>query len=268
MSSKTLPFPWYGGKYTHLSFIVDNLPQTERYIEPFGGSAVVLINKEPSPIETYNDIDGEVVNFFRVLQTDEEEFIRRLRYTPHSRGFYDEICESEPKDDIDRALFFLVRTAQSFGGIKGGGWGSSIGTSRRGKPQRTQAWQTRVENVEETAERLMDVQIECLPATELIERHDHEDATFYCDPPYPPSARGSTGQYRYEMGEDEHRDLASVVRNVDGFVAVSGYLCELMDELYDGWYVLSEGEKRLAGEGDLTREEVLYTNYDPSIVAE
>jgi len=266
--ARTVPFPWYGGKYNHLPWLLDNLPQTNQYIEPFGGSAVVLINKEPSPIETYNDLDGEVVHFFETIQKNRGELLERLSCTPHSREVFQKACEAEPDDGVERALYFLIRTAQAFDGVQGGSWASSITVERRDMPQRTAAWDSRRGQVRRTAERLMNVQIENRPAVDVISRHDHEDALIYCDPPYPPEARESTGQYNYEMAADEHEELAAVLRDCTSKVAVSGYQCDLLDSLYDGWHLTDGETKTLAGEGTGERTEVLYTSYDPETVGD
>ena len=82
---KLIAFGWYGGKFSHLHWLLPLLPKTWHYCEPFGGSAAVLLNREPSPVETYNDIDGEVVNFFRVLRDKKDELIEAIGLTPFSR---------------------------------------------------------------------------------------------------------------------------------------------------------------------------------------
>jgi len=84
-TKKVIAFGWYGGKYSHLNWLLPLLPKTTHYCEPFAGSAAVLINREPSPVETYNDIDGEVVNFFRVLREQKEALIEVIGLTPFAR---------------------------------------------------------------------------------------------------------------------------------------------------------------------------------------
>src|ERR1700689_478651 len=83
--AKVIPFGWYGGKYSHLDWLLPLLPTAHHYCEPFAGSAAVLLTREPAPVETYNDIDGEVVNFFRVLRDDPEGLARLIALTPFSR---------------------------------------------------------------------------------------------------------------------------------------------------------------------------------------
>jgi len=258
----TTPFPWYGSKYTQVNWLLDLFPETERYVEPFGGSGVVLINKEPTGVETFNDVNSELINFFDVIRNNPEEFEQRLILTPHSREMYTRAVDKEPEDDMTRALYFLIRTAQSFGGMSGRGWGRSIGNIRRNMGARTSAWQHRTEQINKVAERMRRVQIENTDAIELIEDHDHSRCLFYCDPPYPEESRNTTGQYEYEYTNEQHRELFNTVDNCDAYVVVSGYSCDIMDNLYDEWYCYSEGEKTLAGKGTGKREEVVWTNYD------
>src|ERR1700680_3894020 len=82
---KLILFGWYGGKFSHLGWLLPLLPECYHYCEPFAGSAAVLLNREPSPVETYNDVDGEVVNFFKVLRDEREALIQAIAFTPFSR---------------------------------------------------------------------------------------------------------------------------------------------------------------------------------------
>ena len=99
---------------------------------------------------------------------------------------------------------------------------------------------------------------------EVIERHDDEDALFYCDPPYPHEVRGDTNSYGHEMTDEEHRELAEKLRKCDGKVAVSGYKCELYRELFEehGWNRIDADEKTMHTTKD-TRQESLWINYEP-----
>jgi len=262
---KVLPFPWYGGKYSYTSFVYENLADTHRYVEPFCGSSVVLINKPQAPVETINDLNSNVVNFFEVLQTDKEELIERLKYTPYSREVFEKAKKQEYTDNIQQAIYFLVRTTQSYS-CNGRSWAKSTKVARRGKSQKVSLWQKRREYVEQTAERIAEVQIENKDAKYVCETYDTDETTFYCDPPYPPDCRKEKSVYDYEMGEDEHRELADVLTNLDGYVALSSYESELLNELYDGWNIIYDREKELAGKNTGSRTEVLYTNYDPEEV--
>lgn len=132
---RLIAFGWYGGKYSHLDWLLPLLPRTHHYCEPFGGSAAVLLNREPSPVETYNDLDGEVVNFFRVLREQTEELVKAIALTPFSREEF-ELAVSPPDEnisDLERARRFYVRARQARTGLAQtatlGRWANCINTS-------------------------------------------------------------------------------------------------------------------------------------------
>ena len=269
--SKTLPFRWYGGKYSHLDFILPQLPETHQYVEPFGGSAAVLINREPSPVETYNDIDGDVVNFFEVLRESRDELLENIALTPFSREELAHAVERKRDDklsDIERARLFFVRAGQTRSGLAQeatpGRWAYCKSTSRRGMSGAVSRWHGRLEQLYDVADRLRRVQIENKPAIEVIERHDDEETLFYCDPPYPHGTRGDTNSYGHELTDDEHRELGAVLRECGGQVAVSGYGCDLYEELFEdhGWHRVDDEEKTMHTTKD-TRRESLWLNYEP-----
>ena len=269
---KALPFRWYGGKYSHLDFILPQLPKTHQYIEPFGGSAAVLINREPSPVETYNDIDGDVVTFFKVLRENRDELLEKIALTPFSREELAKAVEKKDDDDlsdIEQARLFFVRAGQTRSGLAQeatpGRWAYCKSTSRRDMSGAVSRWHGRLEQLYDVADRLRRVQIENKNATEVIERHDDEAALFYCDPPYPHETRGDTNSYGHEMTDDQHRELAEVLRSCEGKVAVSGYQCDLYEaifEEYDGWTRIDADEKTMHTTKD-KRQESLWVNYDP-----
>src|SRR3990172_11936222 len=116
---RLIAFGWYGGKFSHLNWLLPLLPDCHHYCEPFGGSAAVLLNREPSPVETYNDIDGEVVNFFRVLREEKDQLVETIGLTPFSREeFYRAISTNdEVLSDVERARRFFVRARQARTGL-------------------------------------------------------------------------------------------------------------------------------------------------------
>ncbi len=118
--AKKIAFGWYGGKYSHLEWLLPLLPKATHYCEPFGGSSAVLLNREPSPVETYNDIDGEVVNFFRVLRDRKDELIQAIGLTPFAREeFRVAIAEEEEGlSSLERARRFAATMYDSTGGIE------------------------------------------------------------------------------------------------------------------------------------------------------
>jgi DNA adenine methylase len=268
MGSKKIAFGWYGGKYSHLDWLLPLLPPAHHYCEPFGGSAAVLINRLPSPVETYNDIDGEVVNFFRVLRNRKEELLEAIGLTPFSREEFKLAIEESTQNltDLERARRFFLRARQVRTGLAQtasvGRWAHCRLTSRAGMAGAVSRWLGSVEGLAEIAQRLLRVQIENAPAIEVIRRYDSEKTLFYCDPPYPHDSRGDNNAYSYEMTDRQHRELAHVLHSVAGMVAVSGYQGPLMDELYQDWY-RTEAPIRKVHSIKAARQEILWTNYHP-----
>lgn len=264
---KLIAFGWYGGKFSHLGWLLPLLPETTHFCEPFAGSAAVLLNREPSPIETYNDIDGEVVNFFRVLREQKDTLIEAIGLTPFSREEF-ELAISQPAENLsslERARRFYVRARQVRTGLaqtaSSGRWANCLLTSRAGMAGAVSRWLGSVEDLAEIAQRLLRVQIENAPAIEVIERYDSEETLFYCDPPYPHDSRGDSKAYAYEMADNEHRELAQVLHNVKGKVALSSYHCEIMHELYKDWHYI-EAPVKNCHSIKKPRTEVLWVNFD------
>lgn len=263
---KLIAFGWYGGKYSHLDWLLPLLPPAHHYCEPFGGSAAVLLNREPSPVETYNDLDGEVVNFFRVLREQTDELIKAIALTPFSREEFD-LAISPPEEDItdlERARRFYVRARQARTGLAQtatlGRWANCKNTSRRGMSGVVSRWLGGVEMLADIAERLLRVQIENRPAIEVIRLYDSPNTLFYCDPPYVPETRGDKRAYGFEMDEAAHRELAQVLHQCKGKVAISGYRCALMDELYGDWTCIL-APVRTCHSAKQPRQEALWVNY-------
>lgn len=272
--SKLIAFGWYGGKYSHLDWLLPLLPKATHYCEPFGGSAAVLLNRTPSPVETYNDIDGEVVNFFRVLRDHQEDLIEAIGLTPFSREEFRIAVEEslEGISDLERARRFFVRARQVRTGLAQtasvGRWAHCKLTSRAGMAGAVSRWLGSVEGLSEIVQRLLRVQIENAPAIEVIQRYDNNETLFYCDPPYPHDSRSDVNAYGFEMKDKEHRILAEVLHNVQGKVALSSYHCKLMDELYGDWdYIESTPQKAhstntRSDSVKQDRVEVLWVNYE------
>lgn len=265
--SKLIAFGWYGGKFNHLNWLLPLLLESTHYCEPFGGSAAVLINKKPSPVETYNDIDGEVVNFFRVLRDNPDQLIKAIGLTPFSREELRIAVEESITNlsELERARRFFVRARQVRTGLAqtatAGRWAHCKLTSRAGMAGAVSRWLGSVEGLSEIVQRLLRVQIENASAIEVIQRYDSEETFFYCDPPYPHESRGDSNAYGYEMTDREHQKLAEVLGNVKGKVALSGYHCELLDTLYQDWNYIESNPKQCFSVKQ-PRTEVLWINYD------
>lgn len=266
---KLISFGWYGGKFSHLEWLLPLLPVCHHYCEPFGGSAAVLINREPSPVETYNDLDGEVCNFFRVLRDQKDRLVEAIGLTPFSREEFEIACKLDPNvSPLERARRFYVRARQVRTGLAQtaslGRWANCKNTSRAGMSGVVSRWLGAVDQLPSIAERLLRVQIENRPAEEVIQLYDAPGTLFYCDPPYVHTTRGDSKAYGHEMDDSQHASLAKVLNGCQGMVAISNYDCALMDELYrpPKWHKLTSGARtNHATKG--TRVEVLWTNYDP-----
>lgn len=244
------------------------LPEAQHFVDVFGGSAAVLLNRDPSSVETYNDLDGEVVNFFRVLRDKKTKLIEAIGLTPFSREEFEKAI-APPKgklSDLERARRFFVRARQVRTGLaqkaSSGRWANCLLTSRAGMSGAVSRWLGSVETLSEVAQRLLRVQIEHDNAISVIQRYDSSETLFYCDPPYPHDSRGDSNAYAHEMTDDQHRELAEVLRSAKGKVALSSYHCRLMDELYRDWNFV-ESKERTCHSVKQMRTEVLWTNYDP-----
>lgn len=267
---KLIAFGWYGGKYSHLDWLTPLLPKCHHYCEPFGGSAAVLLNREPSPVETYNDIDGEVCNFFRILREDKDKLIEQIGLTPFSREEFALACQIDPNlTPLERARRFYVRARQVRTGLAQtaslGRWANCKNTSRAGMSGVVSRWLGGLDSLSQIADRLLRVQIENRPAEDVIKLYDSTDTLFYCDPPYVHHTRGDDNAYAFEMSNDEHRHLADILNSTKGMVALSNYDCDLLNQLYppSRWHKII-GENRTIHSTKDKRIEVLWTNYDLS----
>ncbi len=264
-----IAFGWYGGKFSHIDWLLPLLPECHHFCEPFGGSAAVLLNKKPAMVETYNDIDGEVVNFFRVLRNQKNKLVQAIGLTPFSREEFAIACNIDPEiNELERARRFFVRARQVRTGLAQkaslGRWANCKNTSRGGMSGVVSRWLGSIEMLPEIASRLLRVQIENRPAIDVIKLYDAPETLFYCDPPYVHETRGDSNAYGYEMTDDDHCQLALVLNNIQGKAAISNYDCVLMNELYPSghWYkTVGPSKTNHATKG--IRQEILWTNYNP-----
>jgi len=265
---KVIAFGWYGGKFSHLDWLLPLLPSCNHYCEPFAGSGAVLFNRQPSPVETYNDLDGEVVNFFKVLRSKKKELLEKIILTPFSREEFSIACEIDSNlSELERARRFYVRARQVRTGLAQtatlGRWANCKNTSRSGMSGVISRYIGGIEKLDFISERLLRVQIENRPAIDVIKLYDSKETLFYCDPPYIHSTRGDNKAYSFEMTDNEHIELANVLNNINGKVAISNYECKLMDELYTApkWKKQLGPEKIIHSTKEMRRE-VLWTNYE------
>jgi DNA adenine methylase len=267
---KLIAFQYYGGKFLHLSWLLPLLPPCRHFCEPFGGSAAVMLNRKPSPLETYNDLDGDAVNFFHVLRNQKTQLIRSLSLTPWSRGEFSLACEfAKNISSLERARRFFVRSRQAYGGqgstAKIGHWRKYITKSSRGVSAGISAWLNGIDGLSDVAERLLSVQLDNRSAVCVIEVYDSPKTLFYCDPPYSFASRTKKSKkYAHEMTDEQHESLASTLNCIEGMAAVSGYDCKFMDSLYPvPLWIKTVGPRKKSPAAKGTRQEVLWTNYDP-----
>ena len=263
---KLIAFGWYGGKFSHLDWLLPLLPDCHHYCEPFGGSGAVLINRQASAVETYNDLDGEVVNFFRVLRRKQNELLKAIALTPFSREEYFIACTTNGHhiSMVERARRFYVRARQTRTGLAQtasvGRWANCKNTSRGGMSGAVSRWLGGVDVLGDIAERFLRVQIENRPAIDIIKLYDSTNTLFYCDPPYLHESRGDNKAYGYEMSDAEHSQLAAAFKKIKGKIAISGYRCDLMDTLYKGFKRIDANPKLCHSTKEL-RQEALWVNY-------
>lgn len=228
-----------GGKYTLAKWVISHFPAHETYVELFGGAASVLLRKPRSIGEVYNDLDGDVVNVFRILRNHEQaaELARLLVLTPYANEEYR--LAYEPCDDpIERARRMIFRSFAGHGSdsVTRSHAGFRGYRNKESGATVAQEWANFPREIAIFTERLQGVCIEQREALKLIPVFDRTDTLFYADPPYLQSTRSfSSVKYRCEMTDTDHIELADALHQVLGMVIVSSYPSELYDRLYAGW---------------------------------
>lgn len=233
-------FAYYGGKVGMARRIVELLPPHRVYLEPFLGSGAVFFAKEPARMEILNDVDRNVVTFFRVLRERPDDLAHVCALTPYARDEWAAADMTGELDDLERARRFWCRINQSFAKTAGIDTGWSITTARTQSPPAT--CMSRLGRFAAIAERLAGAMIENGDAVDVIERMATDDATIYVDPPYLASTRrGGRGvrasDYAHDMGDEaSHERLAECLHRTPAAVVLSGYPSPLYEALYGDWW--------------------------------
>lgn len=255
------PIPYFGGKITTGPAIAALLPEHTHYVEPYGGSLAVLLAKQPSRHETVNDLDGDLMTFWRVLRDEPEGLARVCALTPHGRAEYAAAYEPATSD-LERARRIWVQLSQGRAGMRARtGWrhfvnplGSSVGM-----PRYLAGY---VDRIAPAAERLRDVSLECMAALDLIAKYGGDPLSLlYVDPPYLGSTRQGGGYVHEMKHEADHRELAAALHACKAAVVLSGYTSDLYDrELYAGWDRHTVAASTGQGGVWANRTEVLWSN--------
>lgn len=259
--TKVIPFNYFGGKFQHIDFITKRLPMTKSYVEVFGGSAVILINRKPSPIETYNDINSTVVNFFECLRKYPDKLLEQIYLTPYAREeFWNCYKTINEGTDIEKARKFFVVVNQSFNGsyARLTGWKFS-------QENEINKWLNKIPNLKLIIERFRRTQISNYDFKNIFEKFNNSETLFYCDPPYIKSLRNSGKEYDYEMTDENHIDLLDLCNKARCKIAISGYDGKIYNKYLKDWYKSVSTEKK-NGFRQSSKQEILWTNYDPDQV--
>lgn len=259
------PFAYFGGKTRLADRIVSLLPAHEHYVEPYAGSLAVLLAKPCSRMETANDLDGDLMTFWRVLRDQPDALARACALTPHSRAEHLEAYAlDDAPSDLERARRVWVLLSQGRSGqLRRTGWRHYVDPAGSvvSMPGYLDAY---VRRMTLASRRLAGVSLEAQPALDLIERYGRSpNVLLYVDPPYLGTTRVSGG-YRHEMkSAAEHRELAAALAGCRAAVVLSGYDSPLYLELYDGWHPVRIPTTTGQGGSREERTEVLWSNRPP-----
>jgi DNA adenine methylase len=245
---------YFGGKFMLAPWIISHMPKHRVYVEPFGGGASVLLCKPKAWAEIYNDLDGEVVNVFRMLRDRPADLKRQLELTPWARDEY-ELSKEPTEDCLEQARRTICRSQMGFAdattGPKHAGFRAVMS---QGKPA-SRVFADYPKEVDAFARRLSGVVIENRDAIKVMEEHDTPGTLHFVDPPYVHSTRTSTNNYRHEMPDESHISLCAFLQTLRGMVMLCGYENEIYRQLE--WHRI---DKAALADGANERVESLWLN--------
>lgn len=258
---------YHGGKFRIAPWVMSHFPPHTCYVEPFGGAAGVLLQKPRCYAEVYNDLDGEVVNFFRVLQDPalRAQLVDLVVHTPYARAEFEKAW-LPARGQVERARRLAIRAQMGFG--SGGATRDTTGfrVDIKRKYGTAQAlWAEYPEAIAKAGQRFAGVLIECRPALEVLAHHDSPETLHFVDPPYLHSVRsthaGSSGRgYKHEMTDEDHQALLEAILGLQGMVVVSGYASPLYDTALAGWKRDTTHARIASQRGTKLSTEVLWLN--------
>lgn len=255
---------YHGGKFRLAPWILGFFPEHRIYVEPFGGAAGVMIQKPRAYSEVYNDLEDELVNFFRVVQdaVQRQHLVEALVFTPYARREFD-LAWEPAADPVERARRLVIRAQMGFGsaGATKGITGFRIDTKREYETAQG-VWARYPASLAALGQRLAGVLIEHRPAVEVLVAHDTPETLFYVDPPYvhETRTRPRTGGYRHEMDDADHQALLDALGGLHGMVVLSGYPNPLYDEALAGWECHRTPARISARRGTAVRTECVWLN--------
>ena len=216
-------------------WIMSFFPPHVCYAEPFMGAASIFLQKQPSDFEVLNDLDGDVVTFFRVLREQPDALKRAIHLTPYARAELRHCQRAATGDDLERARALYVRCWQ--------GRGNSNADSGWRFQREWHGWRMHVgryfhdcEHLGTLAARLAVAQIDCGDGLDIIRRWDAPATLFYCDPPYALATRPRSPRlYKREWADADHEKFAELLQGIQGMAIVSGYPSVLYERLFAGW---------------------------------
>ena len=247
-----------GAKWGMAKEIVALMPPHRSYLEPFFGSGAVLFNKPPSAIETVNDIDGDITNFFQVLREQPERLAAWISMTPYSRDVFNDAHENRGSTRFEQAYKFAIRSKMGHGFKTYQKTGFKIDVYARERSYCVDCWNRLPQDLLQAAQRMKGVQIEHQPALQVIRKFNHDNVLIYADPPYLLNTRGGK-QYRHEMTEQDHVELLAALLQHKGPVIISGYPSELYDRELRNW---SRITRKSYNQNSDPRTEVLWCNFE------
>lgn len=235
------PLIWFGGKGIFAAKIIPLIPPHVTYVEVFGGGASLLFAKSISQVEVYNDLDHNLVNFFRVIRDPEtfKEFQRKVELTPYSREeyyYFKKTWDSvDLSDTVERAYRWYMVVRMSFSGSFTGGWSYSVNDGRMCMSKSVSEYLGAVANLPKVHQRIRTLQVDCRDFREILKFYDAEKTLFYLDPPYVEETRRNGG-YRCELTFEDHKDLVNILLKIKGMVILSGYNHSVYTPLEEnGW---------------------------------
>lgn len=251
--NKVLLYP--GSKWRIADEIVKLIPDHHTYLEPFFGSGAVFFSKVAAPIETINDIDSNVVNLFRCIQTNANRLADMVASTPFSREVYEE--QRNPEDDFDKALLFLIKCWQGYGVRTCGSSGWKNDVVGRERAYAVWNWYRLPDWILNIVDRIRMTQIDHRNAVDEINQYNNEKVFMYIDPPYVLKTRKQK-QYEYEMSDEDHKNLLIALISSKAKIILSGYECDLYNEYLFDWRKIQINTRAQSGG---SRIETLYLNY-------